>query len=81
MARKTIVEEVQHHAEEKLRERVEEFEGKIAVFAHELKESNEHREDLSERNKGLMAEIAALKLGLAADSDSKAEHIANKGTI
>ena len=49
-ARKTIVEEVQHHAEEKLREKVEEFEGKIAVFAHELKESNEHREDLSDRN-------------------------------
>ena len=68
--KKTLVEEVQHHADEKLREKEEEFEVKVTGLALELKESNEHREDLSEKNKGLEHEIAALRLTLAADSDS-----------
>ena len=80
-AKKVLVEEVRHQADEKLREAVVEFEGKVAGLTHELRESHEHREDLTKRNEKLELEIAALKLTVASDSDHKADHEAAKGSI
>ena len=81
LAKKTLVAHVEHQAEEKFKERVEEIEGKVAILTHELKESNEHREDLKRNNERLEIEIAALRVTLESDSETKDAHISNKSGL